>query len=134
MPATVKWQTLRSNDSGFTLLEVLVAMVIMVVGLLGLLQAVNVSMEHNLRNMARDEASRIADERMNSLLARPFDKISSTYSPEFVPSRIRGVSKNYTVEKKSTEVGGSSLQLEVLVSWAYKGTTQQQELVSLKTR
>src|SRR5690242_4983690 len=73
--------TSLSNNRGFTLLEVLIAMVIMLVGMLGLLQAIILATESNAKNMLRDEAVLVSDSWMGLLKARPFDFISTTYAP-----------------------------------------------------
>jgi type IV pilus assembly protein PilV len=51
-----------TNNRGFTLMEVLVAIVILSVGMLALLQTVNVALVHTSTNMLRDEAVQQADE------------------------------------------------------------------------
>ena len=55
-------QKTSSSSSGFTLIEVMVAMVITLVGLLGLLQSVNLATEHNIKNALRDEAVQVGED------------------------------------------------------------------------
>jgi len=121
------------NNGGFTLVEVMVAMIIMVVGMFGLLEAVNVAMEHNLRNHMRDEAIYVGESVMNDLRGKPFDKLSSSYSTRSVPSKLRGVVKNYSVD--STTIGmGDSKQLQVIVRWTYKNRGFQNQVVSVRSQ
>lgn len=68
-----------SSNRGFTLVEMLVAMVIILVALLGLVQATLLSIEHNLKNLLRDEAVRLAEEQMNVLKSLPINDVS--YNP-----------------------------------------------------
>ncbi len=56
------------NRKGLTLVEVTIALVVLLFVFMGLLQAALLSIDHNLRNVLRDEAVRIADQRMNGIL------------------------------------------------------------------
>jgi prepilin-type N-terminal cleavage/methylation domain-containing protein len=68
-----------SNKRGFTLIEMLVAMVIILVALLGLVQAAFLSIDNNLKNLLRDEAVRLAEEQMNVLKSLPINDVP--YNP-----------------------------------------------------
>ena len=124
----------RRNNKGFTLLELLIAMVITLVGLLGLLQAVNIATEQNLRNASREEALQIAEHSMSQLRARPFAQISSLPSGAYnypvisEPSRLRGVSKNYTVVRTVTTLSDLSKFIEVRARWKFKNSSTSQIL------
>ncbi len=128
---------LRRNN-GFTLIEVMVAILILMVGMLGLLQAINLSMDVNLRNQVREEAVNVGEGAMNELRNKGFDNISVAtpatqaynYAPYLVQSKIRGTSRSYTVSRSSTVISPASgvgqpvtKQLGVVVQWTYKGTT-----------
>lgn len=56
------------GNGGFTLVEMMISMVVILIVLLGLVQAAVLSIEHNVRNQLRDEAVRIAEQRMNGIL------------------------------------------------------------------
>src|SRR5512136_3093130 len=92
------------NNGGFTLIELMVAMVITLVGLLGLLQAINMAIEHNLKNQLRDEAVLIAEQWMGNLKTRGFNQLSGVSSPQFtprtVPSQLRARNVTYTVTRQ----------------------------------
>ena len=53
------------NNSGFTLIEVMIAFLITTIGLLALANVAVMTIDTNMGNMMRDEATRIAGERMN---------------------------------------------------------------------
>lgn len=110
------------SSSGFTLVEVLMAMLIMTVGLLGLLQSVNVAYEHNLRNKLREEAVLIAEEKMND---------PSFPSVTTVSRVIVGASKKFIVTKDALKIGDSN-RLKVTVRWGFKNVSSIHEIYSIK--
>jgi type IV pilus assembly protein PilV len=118
----------------------MVAMLITVVGLLGLLQAVNLAMEHNLRNQLRDEAIFIGEDWMGSLKVRAFDQISGVSSAGFsdrqVRSKLRGGNVMFTVSRPCSSIPTNpvSAQLIVHVEWDYKGVTYEHEVRSVRTQ
>lgn len=130
MPVTKSPST---DERGFTLLEVLVAVVIMAVGLLGMLQAVNVSMEHNLKNELRDEAVRVGENTMHELRRLPFDNITGT-SPIVRTRTMRGGSKQFVVERLYPTVATDWRQIQLSVRWTYRNVTSVHRLVTVKSR
>ena len=129
--------TSRSNNRGFTLLEVLVAMVITLVGLLGLLQSVNIATEHNLKNQMREEALQIAEDSVANLRARPFDKLSTAggWAPRPVAGRFLGTGKNFVLTRWATQMPNSdAVQLRVRVGWSYKNVSSSHEVRTVRSR
>ena len=59
------------NNPGFTLVEVLVAIVILMVGLLAVLQALNLSIVTNLQNEMRTQGTMIGEDQMAKIKACP---------------------------------------------------------------
>jgi len=120
---------LSSNKGGFTLIEVMVAMVIMLVGLLGLLQSVNLATEVNLKSHLRDEATRIAETVMNEMRTAPFERSYNNFTT--VPSRIRNSAKGYTVRRTDTALSDSK-EYQVDVRWKYKNYSATHSIVSVR--
>ena len=118
--------TSPKNSQGFTLVEVLMAMLIMTVGLLGLLQSVTVAYEHNLGNRLREEAVLIGEEKMNDL------RRNNLLGSCTVPRVIGGAIKNFTVTTDSRPIGGDSCQLTVVVSWVFKNQSPTHTIYTLK--
>lgn len=121
------------NNSGFTLVELLVAMVIMLVGLLGLLQSVNIAMEYNLKNQMRNEVVRVAQDAMNDMRSRTFDAVSSKTTT--VPTSLRNINRTYTVKRSVSSAGTDvSRKYQVDVTWAYKNVSTTHSVMSVRSR
>lgn len=131
------------KDKGFTLIEVMMAILILMVGMLGLLEAINLAMEVNIRNQVREEAVYVGEKVMNEMRGKGFDNISvaaiatqvCTYPAYQVPSRLRGVSRTYDVTRKSRVLSTVdskpvTKELTVLVTWTYKGVEYQNMVVA----
>jgi type IV pilus assembly protein PilV len=121
------------NNSGFTLVELLAAMVIMLVGLLGLLQSVNIAMEYNLKNQMRNEVVRVAQDAMNDMRSRAFNSVSSKTTT--VPSSLRNINRTYSVKRAVLFTGtSSSRKYQVDVRWKYKNVSTTHSVMSVRSR
>jgi type IV pilus assembly protein PilV len=127
----------RQNNRGFTLVEVMVAMLITLVGVVGLLKSIEVAMEHNLKNQLRDEAVLVGEKAMASQKVRPFAQISS--SRVQVGSRLRSAQANfYTVTLSITPwplpvPPPTVKQVIINVGWNHKGTQYTHEIRSVRS-
>lgn len=126
-----------NNKSGFTLLEILVALVILMIGMMALLSAATNAISLNMDNVFRDEAVQVADVKMRvvkgnkaATLASPFQGLSTT---SHQASKLRSKTVPYTVTLTSSSTGGDSNLLTVSVSWVYKNKTKTHEMATLKT-
>lgn len=126
--------TSSRSDHGFTLVELLVAMVIVLVALLGLLQSVGIITETNLRNQMRDEAVQIGDKEMNSLMSiSDSSKLPYVFANMSVRSNLRGVNKKYRVSRATRDAGTLSREIGVRVVWTYKNSSTSHTVSSIKT-
>lgn len=123
-----------NNRNGFTLIENLVAMFILSVGLLGLLQAVNYSIHYNMDNQLRDDAVRLADERMAVEKSRTFDAIPVGASEQGVRLNVLNTFKNYSVVTTTTQPSYSVKNIEIDVYWSYKGQRRMHVISSVVAR
>ena len=135
---------LPKDSNGFTLIEVMVAILILMVGMLGLLQAINLATEVNIRNQVRDEAVSVGERVMNEMRGMGFDNIPVAAPPTDpyifatyqLPSKLRGASRSYDITRQSkvlSTVGGTehvTKELTVIVAWSYKGVGYQNRVVA----
>ncbi|WP_240732218.1 prepilin-type N-terminal cleavage/methylation domain-containing protein [Geobacter sp. FeAm09] len=123
-----------SSDRGFTLIEFLVALVILMVGLLGLLQAVNVSLNHNLQNQLRNEGVIVADEQMAKEMAKGYDLVSTSTRTYVVSNRpVLNALKNFSVSRSGTTIQNSK-QVNIVVTWHHKGASYNHEAAAVITK
>lgn len=129
----------RQNNRGFTLVELMMAMLITVIGLMGLLESVNLAMGYNLKNQLRDEAVLIGEQQMGVLKATPFNQVLPSTTVQ-VDSRLRGgFTKFFTVKSESTtwsapDQPDQAKLLTVTVTWTYKGIMYTHEVKSTRSQ
>lgn len=119
------------DRNGFSLVEVMIALVVVLLVSLAMMQTALVSIDSNMLNALRDEAVSLAEERMNAdrNLARAdsdFDNFLVTDGAAVLVSRnVRNVKVAYSAQR--TVVGypnlASALTKDVTerVSWTWKG-------------
>lgn len=122
--------TSNKNNGGFTLIEVLVAIVILMVAMLGLLQSIEIAMEYNLKNQIRDEAVYVGEKYMNEFRGRGYSAITGNYSTLTVTSKIRGGKHNLSVDRSWSDLGANTKRLQILVKWKYKGVEYENRVIS----
>lgn len=119
-----------NKQSGFTLIEFLIATVIILVGMLGLLQSVNVALSSNRQNQMRNDAGLVMDKWLATELGRPFSNLSTTtpagaFVPYGVDSRpVLSGYANFSVARdvKLYNNSPNSKEVNLEVSWHFRGT------------
>lgn len=118
---------------GFTLIEVLVAIVILMVGLLGMLQAINLAMDKTLENQLRQEAVAVAEKTISNQKALPFANITASNGVGAEQIPIGGGFKNLSVAHMVTTPAASdpkTKQISVRVWWRYRGRNYEHQTSS----
>jgi len=116
---------------GFTLVEVLMALLVMTVGLLGLLQSVNVAYEHSTRNRLREEALLVGEQQMNMFRIMTANSNVNYSSTETIERIIAGMPKKFSVTRENLLMGGTR-RLKVTVGWSFKNVSMMHALYTLK--
>lgn len=129
------FSAIPANDRGFTLLEMMIAMVILMVGLLGLLTTINVAIQQNTEDQLRDLAVNIGDDQIRELSRFPIDSLLAYGSETFRVTRpFRGYSTGFNVLRRADPLGSNSAEVRVVVSWTQKGMNHQHELRTVRSR
>lgn len=148
------------QNKGFTLIEVLFAVVILMVGLLGLLHTVTVAVENGVANSLREEAVNIAGQRMNGGLVdtadvfheglrnMAFDNLATDpdvnpgvspkpqVCPGFAVKRdFKSFATNYCVKATvGGVINGDARSVLVEVRWQHRGTDYSHSITSVVSR
>ena len=126
------------NSRGFTLVEMLMAMLVMTVGLLGLLQSVQMAYQHSLRNRLREEAVHLAEERMHDWRRMAFENITAKVPKhEPVTKILGGTPRSYTVTREMAGMGSGTnpaKKLTVGVAWTVKEEAASHAIYTVRLR
>ena len=111
-----------NSQEGFTLVELLVSVVILIFVSVALMQTALVNIEYNTKNAIRDEATRVAGEKLDEMRNALSNTLTATYngSTGLVTRTIRNFEFEYDVTNTVTAIGSSGNQLEVFVEWQWK--------------
>jgi type IV pilus assembly protein PilV len=99
-----------------------------------LLQTVNFSIDNNMTTLLRDEALRVADERLVTEKSRVFDAISTNTRNENVSVKVVNAFKNYSIAKTTSSVSNNTKSIRIDVTWKYKGSRYAHVISSLITK
>jgi Tfp pilus assembly protein PilV len=112
------------------LVEVLIATVITLVLFLALMQSALLSININMRNLLREEAVQIVDDRMREIRNLPFasaDLLQTGTPPIFVTDTsvqrdFRKITAfTYNLEKLVDDLTTNTKQVDLQVSWTWEG-------------
>ena len=115
-----------TSKGGFTILEVMVAISILAVGLMAVFTAQSRSIMGNTDANRQTEAMTLAQDRMEALLALPYEGLDATGSPIAAPG-------GYQVAWTVTEYASDNYKL-IEVEVAGTGLRKNLELKCIKTR
>jgi len=120
------------NNRGFTLVEMMIAMVIILIAMLGMYKTVIVAIEGNTRTVLRNDGNKLAEEIINKIRALPYDDIAVqapwtatewTNSLGIVPPftrKLRKIDAEYSVVVNVT-LNAPLKVVNVIVGWDFKG-------------
>jgi prepilin-type N-terminal cleavage/methylation domain-containing protein len=120
---------------GFTLVEVMIALVVVLVVFLALMQTALVGIDSNMINILRDEAVSIAEMRMNEARNLPFDSLTVGATETPVPRNLRNITNfQYTVTRTIANLGTNNRQVTITVSWNWKGNPYNHTITTILRR
>ncbi len=129
------------DDRGMTLIEVLISMTLLSIVFLALIQSAQMAMRSSVQNEMRDEAVRVAEERMTRLRNTPFPVAPATndLSPTAgtadpsVMRRIRSVDCTYNINRmvKQIDATNNIVQVTLTVTWKFRNVTYRHEVSTI---
>lgn len=148
-------QSVSQNKQGATLIEVMVALLIFLIVSLALMQTSLISIESNLINELRDEAVRIAGERMEEARNIVFDNLFSDVTPGVnlelasckqppvndpnnypvrITRRIRNTDIDFGSRRTVRSLGSDAKEITILVRWQYRGSCYSHTISSIRKK
>ncbi len=112
---------MRRGERGFTLIEVLVALLITIIGLAGVLMMQAASSKANRQNAEFTRASMIAEETIEA--ARGTTMASLLAGPTYSPQSFNGVSYNISLTAARIATGSNLILLTVAVTYSEDNDT-----------
>lgn len=127
---------LRRDQRGFSLIEMLIALVILSVAILGMTSVTIMTIRTNLENDLRNAAVRVTAEVAEDLLAMPIEDVASTPtgSPETRQMNVRGADVSFEVTRVVSSLSNDLRQINITVSYIIKGVTKTNSAVVYKHR
>jgi type IV pilus assembly protein PilV len=118
------------NESGFSLIEVLVAMCILLFGLLGSMTGVMAAVDQNLRSSLREEAVMLAREQIETNRNINYAAVAEGITDTQVSRSVRKAQRTYDVRRTVATVG-TLKRVTITVSWTHKTRTNSYSLESI---
>jgi prepilin-type N-terminal cleavage/methylation domain-containing protein len=120
------------KDKGFSLVEVMVAILVLFISMMACLHALGLAVAHNMDNAMMEEAVRIEEETMNELRNSAFSSLVDGETEVNVARTVGRISRTFTVETttQSLSVTGSRA-IQIVVSWNLSGRTHYHSATSV---
>jgi type IV pilus assembly protein PilV len=120
-----------SNEKGFTLVEVLIAVSIFAVGLLAVAMMLDTAIQYNSSARSISEATEIAHSQMEQLMNSPYDDASlDEASSPYGPNTIANYNVSWTVRENVPMSAMKTISLSV--AWTNRGENKSLTINSLK--
>ena len=128
--------TKRRDPRGFSLVEMLVALLILSVSILGMTSLTLTTIRTNVENDLRNAAIRLTSEVAEDLGALPIEDVVATPvgSPETRQVSIRGTNVAFTIARVVIPRTNDLRQVNITVGYTYKGIPKSNSAVVYKHR
>ncbi len=122
------------NKEGFTLLELLVALVILSISLIAFANVIVISMRMNKQNDCRNAAVRLTSKTAEDFLAQPMGSLADGTTNSTVSLPIRGGALPYRVSSTIVTLNNDLKQINITVQYTISGQQYTNNAVIYKHR
>lgn len=135
--------TVLRNKRGSSLVELIIAMTILLVVGAALMKSSIIVLQKNVQNEMRDEAVRVAEQRMNEIRSGPggfdnpnggIDLVAGIATLPAINRIIRNVPVAYTPTKNVVSLDTNTKQVTVTVTWLFRGQQYSHAIMSIVRR
>ena len=132
-----------SNKRGSSLIELLIAMMILAIVAAALMKSSIIVLQKNVQNEMRDEAVRVAEQRMNEIRSGPggfdnanggVDLVAGAATLPAINRTIRNVPVAYTPSKNVVLLDTNTKQVTLTVTWLFRGQQYNHSVMSIVRR
>lgn len=125
-----------NSRRGFSLVEMMIALVILSVAILGMTSVTLMTIRTNIENDLRNAVVRVTSEVAENLVSMPIDDVvaTPTGTPEIRQVSIRGTNVPFSVIRVVTSLSNDLRQIDITVSYSSKGVTKTNSAVVYKHR
>jgi type IV pilus assembly protein PilV len=123
-----------SNDKGYSLIEVLIALLLAALVFAGLLKSSLLVINTNLDNVLRDEAASVADQQMTQVKNTPFNALPAVYTQQTTTATrsIRAMTNIAFITTQTVNpLDANNKSVTIQVSWTRNGQTRSQTYATL---
>jgi len=147
------------KEKGFSLVEVMIALVVLLLVFMGLMQTALLSIDSNMRNILRDEALKIAAERLEETRNLPFDDVIDDTAdavpddnlalpacqrppvsdPNPFPVEVQKDFRNiqdfpFGTRRTVTDRDADTKEIQIMVRWEYRDECFTHSIMTLRRR
>jgi len=109
-----------SNNKGFTLIEIMIALVVSLLIFMGLMQTSVLGIDSNMRNILRAEAVQIAETGISQAKNAAYPPLPISSTPVY--RNFRSISNfQYNTSQAVTTLDVCNCRVDVTVTWSWKG-------------
>lgn len=123
-----------SNQGGFTIIELLIALTVLIIGLTGIVQLQMSGVRASSYSRHATEASVLAEDRMEVLRTAPLAAGTTTDTTDAQGIVDPDDEGYYTRESTVTDLGSGMWDIEVKITWRERGSATDEHTVTLRTR
>jgi prepilin-type N-terminal cleavage/methylation domain-containing protein len=124
-------RSVKSNNRGLTLVEVMIALLVALVIFLALMQTALIGIDANMRNVLRDEAVSVAAEKMDLERDMAFSSVVSE-TPPTVYRQVRNVNVPFYPNITIWDLDANNKMINVRVTWQWKGDNYSHSISTIR--